>query len=128
MADQEGLALQYKKLMEESSTPGYIITIFYSLLFNITTDQKTIAMISNLVKIYGREVVFYSVLDMVEMENLDHSSIVRLLSYFCKKRLSQDKESKYTDLSKELNKLKDIEIKLRAKPVKIKDPFEEKES
>jgi hypothetical protein len=125
--DQEGLATQYKKLMEESNTPGYFITMFYSLAFNITTDQKTIARFSNLVKLYGREVVFYSVLDLLDMENLDHTDIFRLVSYFCKKRISQNLPNRYTDLSKELVKLKVIETKIREKPLKIKNPFEDKE-
>jgi hypothetical protein len=125
--DQEGYIFQYKKLMEDTPSPGYFITMFYSVIFNVTTDQKTIGMFSNLVKIYGREVVFYSVLDLVDMENLDHSNIVRLLSFFCKKRISQNSESKYVDLSKELIKLKNIENKVREKPLKIKNPFEDKE-
>lgn len=127
MPDQEGIIFQYKKLVEEATNPGYIITMFYSALFNITTDNSTIGMFSKLVKVYGREVVFYAVLDMTDMENLDHSSIIRLLSYFCKKRISQDPQSKYTDLSKELDRLKVIETKVREKPLKIKDPFREKE-
>jgi hypothetical protein len=125
---EENLVNVYKKQMEENINPGYILSLFYCELFDLGKPGPVlIGTITRLVKLYGREIVFYSILDMTDMENLDHNNIIRLLSYFCKKHALQEAPSKYDDLSKDLEKLKSLQLKNQEKEFKVKDPFKEKE-
>ena len=83
------LELYWEKLEKEASNPGNVITRFYSALFDIPTSKKQIIMFNKLIKLYGRYIVFYSVLDLVSIKELKHDNLYGLLHVMCRNRFER---------------------------------------
>lgn len=120
----ENIAEFYYDRLKESTNPIGVLVNFYVSLFNLEKAENDMYRIfARMYKIYGRDTVFFSLLDCSEIEVV--GDISRLIAYFAKKRL----EAKYNysvpmDLSKLSLELEKSENKKRKIKVKI-DPFEE---
>jgi len=115
------LELYWEKLEKEASRPGNVITRFYSALFDVPTNKSQIIMFNKLIKLYGRYIVFYSVLDLVSVRDLNHDSLYGLLHAMCRNRferahprssLPKSEILRTTELTKLGDKLKKQTIKL----------------
>ena len=79
--------LYYNKL--DSSSPGNVITTFYGALFDRKTTRREIIMFNKFIKLYGRYITFFSVMDMLNLKELDHSNLYGVMNYYCKKRFEK---------------------------------------
>ena len=83
------LELYWEKLEKDPTRPGNIITRFYSELFNLPTNRSHIIMFNRLIRLYGRYITFYSVLDLTTKRHLTHKNLFPLLSTICKGRFER---------------------------------------
>jgi len=122
---EESLAESYYEQLKNTSNPVGILVGFYKSLFDVEVNPDTYKMFARLYKIYGKELVYYSLLDCSDMENIDFTmGISRLVSHFAKKRL-EDKfnytlPTDLTSLVAEYSK-----IKKPKRRIKVEDPFKE---
>lgn len=119
----ESLAEKYLESIRKTNNGVVILVNFYRELFSIDeVDAEIYKVFARLTKIYGGENIFYALLDCTDVENLDTSSIHRLIAFFAKKRLA----AKYTEPN--IQSL-DAELKTRAtklnkvKNYDVKNPF-----
>jgi|MudIll2142460700_1097286.scaffolds.fasta_scaffold00002_116 hypothetical protein len=86
---EEPLAEFYYNQLRETTNPVGTLVAFYRSLFDVDkADESTYKMFARLYKIYGKELIYFALLDCADMENINFdSSIARLISYFAKKRL-----------------------------------------
>lgn len=126
----ENVAEFYLQTLFESDNPGLHLTKFLCELTSRVLSREDIVMMSRLVKIYGRQTTYFSVLEVAGMyDRVDGTkSLYGILAYFCKKRLEDklsgfEKDIDLTGLIKETEKSLE---KLKNKKPSIKlDPFGE---
>lgn len=121
---EQSIAEYYIEKLNESTNPVEVLVGLYKTLFNIdNVDSSFYRVIARLYNIYGKEILFFSLLDCADIEEINFTSIARLISFFAKKRL----ESKYNIRTEaNLQPLVEKVIKLRKKRrIKIPQPFEE---
>lgn len=122
----ENLAETYLTKLRSESNPVALLVKFYAELFTLPFDSKLIGPMSKLVKIYGREAVFFSILSIENMENLKHDNIYPLLRFICTKRLEEKPQQvQYTDLSKYVEEAENKAKKVANSNLKVRDPFDE---
>jgi hypothetical protein len=80
----------YEVIMNEPN-PGSNVTKFYCSLFDQKFDVKLLKMFNKFIKLYGREIVFGSVIDVFSVNEVDHTNIFPLVRYFCVKRYDAKK-------------------------------------
>lgn len=119
----ENLADYYYEKVTNSTNPGSVLAQFYGNVFDREISRKEIIMFNRLLKLYGRFVVYFTILDMTTVKELKLDEPYGLLSYFARKRLDQ----KYGIVmieSQNLDKLASgLEDKIeKQKRVKIKIP------
>jgi hypothetical protein len=84
MDNVENLSGFWKEQLESSLQPAEVLLKMSQSILNITGNY--LVSFRKLVKIYGRNNVYYSILDCSDMNQIDGDPY-RILSYFCKKRL-----------------------------------------
>lgn len=118
----EGIAIKYYNQLNDNreKNGGLILSRMCGDLFGTRHDGTSIKMFNKLVNIYGRMIVYFSLLDLIDVKNLDTSkTLYPIINYLAKKRLEEmSKESTtYIDLNKvseEIGK----EIRRRKKEIK----------
>lgn len=80
--------LYYEKLSNDPRS-GNILAKFFEDLFSRPYSTQNIVMFNKLVKVYGKYIPFFAILDMYSYENAEVENPYGLLSYYCKKRLEQ---------------------------------------
>lgn len=116
--EKENITNDYYKRLVLTKNPGYVLNEMYSEIFETQlTDTNTI-MFSRLVKLYGRENVFFALLDITNIQGLVHNNLYPLLSAICKRYIVEIG----TDYSPTLSALSKKETKRK---IKIGDPFGE---
>lgn len=79
----------YEKLVN-STNPGLVLAQFFGNVFNRQISRTDVILFNRLLKIYGRFVVYFTILDLTSMTDLDFSKdLYGIFSYFAKKRLDQ---------------------------------------
>jgi hypothetical protein len=126
----ESLAESYFEELTKSNNPGPVLVRFFIDLFGKPPSDgngNIYALFNRLVQIYGRRTIYFSLLDMADMGDLDLTGVSRLITYFAKKRL----EAKFNRVvPNDLNPLAKKNMKRLSEPTvlkKIPDPFTEKE-
>ena len=110
----DGLISTYKDIITNSKHHGFQLAAFYTSIFDLGKPTNSlIANFTRLDKVYGTDVVFFSILDLLDMEELDHKDIFRLVSYFCKKRTLPESVVVYENLSTRIDKLNELEKEIR---------------
>lgn len=81
--------LYYEKLTTQNN-PGVVLAQFYGQVFGVEVSRNDFIMFNRLLNLYGRFIVFFTILDMTSVKDLNLSdSPYQLLSYFAKRRLEQ---------------------------------------
>jgi hypothetical protein len=117
--DEKSLAEVYIEKLESSTNKTQVMVEFYRILFQLDKiEQSTYKIMGRLISIYGYKVIFLSILDCIEVENINFDGVYRLIAYFAKKRVSEKLvENHIEDLTPMIAKnLKDLE---RVRKVKI---------
>jgi hypothetical protein len=78
----------YEKLVN-STNPGLVLAQFFGNIFDRPISRVEVILFNRLLKVYGRFVVYFSILDLTSMTDLDFNNLYGILSYFAKKRLDQ---------------------------------------
>jgi len=124
----ESLAEFYYDQLINSDNKVSVLVTFFSVLFNPPAiGGLDYARFNRLVKIYGYNNIFYSLLDMAEVENVNLETYQRLLSYFAKRRLEQILVPIPTNMLD--GRVKEVEKSLnrKRKPRIRQEPFKEDE-
>lgn len=122
--DTEGIAEIYLKALdtEGETDAGLLLAKMYCEILGKNLTTNIIVTFRKLNKIYGRKLVFYSILDLPFFENLDTSNIIMLMHYLCKKKL--EKEESKTNLSPiDTKRLQEESEKIRKTRPKLRSPF-----
>lgn len=119
----ENIAEEFYAKLTDNNNPGLLLATFFSIMFNEDLKVDNIKLFNRLIKIYGRESVFFSILDCTGVRDFTVNDPFGIISYFCKKRLQNKKDAeKILDVSKiekDIDKLK--KMKRRKK---LENPFE----
>lgn len=118
----DSLAEFYYEKITTSDNPIPHLVNFMKSLLDIEDSTPLYPMIARLYKIYGKEVVFFSLLDCVDVPNLNKEKMYGLIAFFCKKRL----ENKFTKNSaRDLTKFSEEVLKQMGKNTRTKprNPF-----
>lgn len=84
----ESIIQEYYKELNNADEIGKYIEKFYSTLFKLTFSVERVMMFYRLVRGYGRNIVFLSIVDIYNStKEIDHTNIYPLLVYICKKSL-----------------------------------------
>jgi len=123
---EENIAETYLDRLKDETNPGALLARFYAELYSQPYNPQLIILINRLIKVYGRETTFYSILSIENMKDLDHSNIYPLLRYMCNKRLESKSKptNELVDLTGYIQTVKIKSEKVRAKKMKVSDPFE----
>ncbi len=117
----------YEKLTNKESNPGVILTQLYCVFYEFEFNSKLIPQFARLVKIYGRNLVFMALLDLFNVDNVDHAHIMGFITFLVKKRFeeknliteTEDLSAKFSELLVEIRKAKKL------KTANMKDPFDD---
>jgi len=102
---EEGIAIKYYELLNEDSKARYgvILSRMCKELFNTPHSKKTIAMFSKFNRIYGKMLIYFVLLDLLDWTNLDASKgMYPVINYVAKKKIKEmaDKGNKTINLNK----------------------------
>ncbi len=86
----EGLATTYWKLVTGSKNPSEPLLAFYREALGINGDRNLNLFIKKQVKLYGRHLVFFTILELAGKENLNKvDNLMGLVSYILKRKLEE---------------------------------------
>lgn len=76
----------FDKIMTAENPVSYLVG-FFCALFSVEVTKDMYMMFAKLYRVYGREIVYFSILDCFDIDSIDASKPYGILVYFCKKRL-----------------------------------------
>lgn len=122
MSEDKSLAEFYYEELLKSDNKVKTLVNFYRSLFDVNANGDIYKIFSRLYKVYGSEIIYFSLLDCSDVENVDTNRMTGLIVYFAKKRL----KDKYSDVStyEDLNSMVDKVSKELSKKRRIKTPGE----
>jgi|ERR1035437_9538118 hypothetical protein len=125
--DEDLIQYFYDKLVNKESNPGTILTQLYGIVYGFDFSPRLIPFFAKMVKLYGRNTVYMSLLELFDIDNLDHTHIERLIAYIIKRKFhDQQLVSETVDLSSELDKFnKEVKAAGKQKLEEVKDPFDD---
>jgi len=102
---EEGIAIKYYELLNEDSkvNAGIILSRMSKELFGTPHSKNTIAMFSKLNRVYGKMLIYFILLDLLDWNNLDTSNgMYAVINYSAKKKIKEmaDKGNKTINLNK----------------------------
>lgn len=104
----EPLADFYYDKLQKTDRPIPLLVSFIGAVFDFTDKEIKFLYpkIGRAVKLYGKRVVFFAILDSAEGYTVDTSNVHRLIFYFSKKKL----ENKYKNLPDDLTMLSNKQL------------------
>ncbi|HAQ02976.1 TPA: hypothetical protein DCQ22_03745 [Candidatus Nomurabacteria bacterium] len=122
----ENLAEFYFEKLPLDSNPGLLLAKFFCQSTNTTLSKSEIIMFNRLIKLYGRTIPYFAILDVNSMNDVNLDNPFGILSYFCKKRIEQKNpevyNGAYNNLDKNIEKLgEQIAAQEGRKPLKVKE-------
>lgn len=116
---EDSLAEMYLEKIKAANNPIPLFVAFFSSLFPVDSKDFLYPIFGRLYKVYGRDILFFAILDVYSMDEIDATSPAGILSYFCKKRL----ETRFEFYSlPSLDKLADSVLHKTQKKTPIKTP------
>jgi hypothetical protein len=122
----ENTADFYYEKLGATDKPGSVLAKFYEELFSRAYSVQDIIMFNKLIKVYGKYIPYFAILDLFSYEKAEISdNMFGLLAYYCKKRLEQKTDiavlnDAYKNLDNLASKVFDRIEEQRDKPLKIK--------
>lgn len=89
---EEGIAIKYYEFLNENSkvNVGVILSRMSKELLGTTHSKNNIAMFGKLNKVYGRMLIYFILLDLVDWSNLNtDSTLYPVINYMAKKKLKE---------------------------------------
>lgn len=126
--EDSSIATYYYQQLKDSTNKVKVLGIFCSKVFNVQDDKDVFSTMAKLYRIYGSELVFFSILDCIDVPNIDEGTIpYSLISYFAKRRLKNKFNFTSTENLQSLISKVD-RLSKRKRKLKIPQPFEEEEN
>jgi hypothetical protein len=122
----ENIADLFYEKLGTAESPGNILAQFYNSIFDQPNSVQKIIMFNKLIKVYGKYIPFFAILDLFSYEKAEVTeNMFGLLSYYCKRRLEQKTElvvlnDAYRSLDKTAKDILDRIEEQKEKPMKIK--------
>ena len=110
----------------KADRPGAVLSKFYEVIFDRPYSVQTIIMFNKLIKVYGKYIPFFAILDLFSYEKVEVTeNMFGLLSYYCKKRVEQKMavvvlNDAYKDLGKDADKIAEQIAEQKENPIKIR--------
>ncbi len=98
----ENLSDKYWNQLHKSSEPMRVLHSFYMELFQKEYSRKDVRMFNKLLRIYGREEIFYTILDVYDMRKPDLYNPYPLFATIIKNRIKKKRGSEGLASSKDL--------------------------
>jgi len=122
----ENIAEYYYELLPKDTNPGLLLAKFFCQVMETTVSKSEIITFNRLVRLYGRSIPYFAVLDVAGMSNVNTENPFPLLAYFCKKRIEQKSPEvnggAYVNLDNKIEKLAEqVEAQKNRKKLKIKE-------
>lgn len=88
--DFEGLAKTYWELVRKSKNPAKELVTFYQVSLNTSGNGKLSRFMQQQIKLFGRDLVFFTILDIAGYDNLrDKENPQPLMRYILKQKLKE---------------------------------------
>jgi hypothetical protein len=116
---EDSLAETYYEKLRDATNSTQVMVAFYRELFDAPITDDTYKVFARLIKIYGKRLIYFALLDCTDMPTLDLTTTpTGLLSYFAKKRLVE--KSRFNELPSLDNLVKEFDARQeKKKPLKI---------
>ncbi len=86
----ENAAELFYEQLSTTTNPALVLSRFYGTVFEREYGRPEVIMFNRLLKLYSKFTIYFSILDMTSMDNINfEAGTFGLLSYFCKKRIEQ---------------------------------------
>lgn len=122
----ENIAGFYLEQLKSCTNPGAVLVKFYSAVFEKEFNKDLIGHFTQIVRLYGRENVFFAILDIADNETLNHDTIYRLIAHIAKRRLEEkDYGEVHRNLSKDLENISKRARRIKRSKVEARSPFDE---
>lgn len=122
---EEGFVLNFKNMIFNSEKPATVLYEFYLTLYEVQKDLNTLKAITRLTNLYGREIVFKSILLLETVQNLNHTNIYPLLRYMCNKLIEPSDATKPVSLEDYRDNMQKLADRGRKSGWKVRSPFDE---
>jgi hypothetical protein len=121
---EENLAeIYWSKLLTEPNR-AKVLAQFYCALFGSELTSEIIMSFARYTKIYGVDIVYYSLVDAFVVKDIRDGDARGLVNYFAKQRLEDKKtKSNVKDLSESIEGYDKRTNKIKKLKLHIKDPF-----
>jgi hypothetical protein len=83
--EAENLSEYFYEQLKDTGNPGLCLARFYGETFQRNIGKGEVILFNRMLRLYGRFTLYFSILDMSFMKDINHENIAPLLSYFCKK-------------------------------------------
>lgn len=122
----ENLAEYYYELLPQDTNPGVLLAKFFCRGMEIPITKSEIITFNRLIRLYGRTIVFFAILDVCGMTDVNTDNPFPLLAHFCKKRLEQKNPEVYNgafvNLDSKIGKLAEqVEAQKNRKNIVVKE-------
>jgi hypothetical protein len=122
----ENLAEYYFEKLPQDTNPGLLLAKFFCQVMETIVSKSEIIMFNRLVRLYGRTIPYFAILDVGGMDNVNMDNPFPLLAYFCKKRIEQKNpeayNGAYNNLDAKIERLQgQIAAQENRKKLKIKE-------
>jgi hypothetical protein len=122
---EENLAEIYWNRLSTEPNRAKVLAQFYCALFNLEFNQDIIISFARLVKMYGVDITYYSLVDAFGVKDLRDGDVRGLVTYFAKQRLEEKKiSSNVKDLTESVEDAIKRASRIKKLKLKIKDPFQ----
>lgn len=119
----ENTSEYYYEKLKSTDSPGAILAAMYCILYDTQVSRKETIMCNKLVKVFGRYITFFSILDMAGSYPIQPETPMPLLYTICKRRFEsahndttlqsrQSLEPYLEDLQKEIERVKKQKVKI----------------
>lgn len=109
MDKEQPLAELYYEKLQTTDKPAVTLVNFMSSLFDgLTIDGKVYGRVGKLVKVYGKMLVYYSILDCATLDNMEINKLLNYINYNCKRRFeSKNSNTPFNDLTDMAKKIRE---------------------
>jgi hypothetical protein len=120
----ENIADLYYEKLEKAESPGKLLAKFYEGICDKPGSIQNIVLFNKLVKVYGKYIPFFAILDLYSFDG-EVTSPYGLLSFYCKRRMEQKMavvvlNDAYKPLDGNINKILEQIEKQKENPIKIR--------
>lgn len=125
----ENAAEFFYEQLSTTTNAALVLSRFYGTVFEREYGRAEVIMFNRLLKLYSKFTIYFSILDMTSMDNINfEAGTFGLLSYFCKKRIEQKfgvQTSEIINLDKDIDRIEREIEKQKTRPLKVRPINEE---